>query len=88
MRIVFLTVLITLAAAPVLSQEPPPAGSAQRGDQSYMKYMCYTCHGTIGRGPSRYRTETNAGNAIVPGLRPSGAHAAPRYAGLSHRICQ
>ena len=70
MRIVFLTALIVLVAAPVLSQEPPPTGSAQRGHQSYMKYMCYTCHGTIGQGADR-----GAGPKIAPGMLPYPAFA-------------
>jgi mono/diheme cytochrome c family protein len=65
MRIVFLAVLITLVATPVLSQAPPPAGSAQRGHQSYMKYMCYTCHGTIGQGADR-----GTGPKLTPGMLP------------------
>jgi mono/diheme cytochrome c family protein len=70
MRIVFLTALIALVAAPVLSQEPPPTGTAQSGHQSYMKYMCYTCHGTIGQGADR-----GAGPKIAPGMLPYPAFA-------------
>jgi mono/diheme cytochrome c family protein len=70
MRIVFLTVLITLVAAPLLSQESPPAGSAERGHQGYMKYMCYTCHGTIGQGADR-----GTGPKLAPGMLPYPAFA-------------
>ena len=66
----FIIVLITLVAAPVLSQEPPPAGSVQRGHQSYMKYMCYTCHGTIGQGADR-----GTGPKLAPGMLPYQAFA-------------
>ncbi|HEY6198881.1 MAG TPA: cytochrome c [Candidatus Binatia bacterium] len=48
-------ILMLLCAAPVLAQEKDkaPAGSAENGHKVYMKYMCYTCHGTIGQGADR-----------------------------------
>jgi mono/diheme cytochrome c family protein len=70
MRIIVLAILAGLLAVPVSSQEPPPAGSAQRGYQSYMKYMCYTCHGTIGQGADR-----GAGPKLTPGILPYPAFA-------------
>ena len=45
--------LLLLAAAAVLAQEKAPAGSAERGYQAYMKFQCYTCHGTLGQGAER-----------------------------------
>jgi mono/diheme cytochrome c family protein len=53
MRIVFSAVLMIFGAFPVFAQEQPPAGSAERGYQAYMKYQCYTCHGTVGQGADR-----------------------------------
>jgi mono/diheme cytochrome c family protein len=46
------------------SQEPP-AGSAQRGHDLYLKYQCYTCHGTVGQGGER-----GAGPKLTPNLFP------------------
>ncbi len=50
-----LLVLLCAAAAPVSAQEKDkaPAGSAENGHKVYMKYMCYTCHGTVGQGADR-----------------------------------
>ena len=46
------TAIILLATNLVLAQAPgqAPAGSAERGYQAYIKYQCYTCHGTVGQG--------------------------------------
>ncbi len=48
-----LLALLFLAASAVFAQEKAPAGSAERGYQAYMKYQCYTCHGTVGQGADR-----------------------------------
>src|SRR5581483_1129582 len=56
MRIKILTIAFLLAAAmPAMAQEKDkaPAGSAENGHTVYMKYMCYTCHGTVGQGADR-----------------------------------
>ena len=45
--------LLAMAASTVFAQEPPPAGSVDRGYPVYMKFMCYTCHGTLGQGADR-----------------------------------
>ena len=45
--------LMIFAASAGLAQEHAPAGSADRGYQVYMKYQCYTCHGTVGQGADR-----------------------------------
>ena len=50
----FLILLIALSIASVaLAQDAPPAGSAERGAATFKKYMCYTCHGTLGQGADR-----------------------------------
>jgi len=53
MRILFSAVLMIVGASAVFAQEQPPAASAERGYQAYMKYQCYTCHGTVGQGADR-----------------------------------
>ena len=40
----------TLATA---AHAQAPAGDAARGKTAYMKYGCYTCHGTAGQGGDR-----------------------------------
>ena len=41
-----------MATTSVFAQEPPN-GSADLGQKHYLKYMCYTCHGTAGQGADR-----------------------------------
>ena len=53
MRKLVSVALLTLTASAVFAQDAPPLGSADRGRQAYMKYMCYTCHGTVGQGADR-----------------------------------
>jgi len=53
MRKLLSAVLLVFAASAVFAQEKAPAGSAERGYQAYMKYQCYTCHGTVGQGADR-----------------------------------
>ena len=48
-----LGVLVVFGVSTVFAQEKAPAGSAERGYQVYMKYQCYTCHGTVGQGADR-----------------------------------
>src|SRR6059036_1230755 len=45
--------ILVFGASALLAQEKPPAGSAERGYEAYMKYQCYTCHGTVGHGADR-----------------------------------
>jgi mono/diheme cytochrome c family protein len=45
--------LLVAGASTVWAQDKAPAGSADRGYQAYMKYQCYTCHGTVGQGADR-----------------------------------
>ena len=57
-------------ASTAFAQESPPPGSTERGYQTYMKFMCYTCHGTVGQGADR-----GAGPKLTPGLLPYPAFA-------------
>jgi mono/diheme cytochrome c family protein len=45
-----------------------PPGNAERGREMYMKYYCYTCHGTAGQGGER-----GAGPRIAPNPWPYAA---------------
>lgn len=67
---IILTVLFAWFTAAASAQQQAPAGSAERGHQAYMKYMCYTCHGTIGHGADR-----GAGPKLAPGMLPYPAFA-------------
>lgn len=67
---IFLTILLILVAGTVSAQQQAPEGSAERGHQAFMKYMCYTCHGTIGQGADR-----GTGPKLAPGLLPYAAFA-------------
>ena len=62
--------LLALVASAAFAQDPPPPGSAERGHQTFMKYMCYTCHGTLGQGADR-----GTGPKLAPGLLPYAAFA-------------
>lgn len=50
----FLLAIVLLAPAIVFAQSQAPgqapAGSAETGFKAYIKYQCYTCHGTVGQG--------------------------------------
>jgi ubiquinol-cytochrome c reductase cytochrome c subunit len=65
-----LFVLAMLLSSSSLSAQAPgqaPDGSANRGYKAYMKYQCYTCHGTIGQGGGA------AGPRIAPNPSPWAA---------------
>ena len=62
--------LLAATASGAFAQDPPPPGSADRGQQTYMKFMCYTCHGTVGQGADR-----GTGPKIAPGMLPYAAFA-------------
>ena len=62
--------LLVLAASAAFAQDPPPPGSGERGQQAFMKYMCYTCHGTVGQGADR-----GTGPKMAPGMLPYAAFA-------------
>ena len=70
MRTLISTVLLFMITSIGLAQETPPAGSAERGHQTFMKYMCYTCHGTLGQGADR-----GTGPKLAPGSLPYPAFA-------------
>ena len=70
MRKLVSAALLALTASAVSAQDPPPPGSADRGQQAYMKYMCYTCHGTLGQGADR-----GTGPKLAPGMLPYAAFA-------------
>ena len=50
---VILGALLVCAVSTAVAQDKPPAGSSERGYKAYMKYQCYTCHGTVGQGADR-----------------------------------
>jgi len=62
---VILAALVSLFATAAFAQQETTAGSADRGHQAYMKYMCYTCHGTVGQGADR-----GTGPKLAPGPMP------------------
>ena len=49
------------------------AQDAERGHQAYLKYQCYTCHGTVGQGGER-----GAGPKLAPNPFP--------WAGFEHQV--
>ena len=51
-KLFLLALIIALIPSILPAQDAgqAPAGSTERGYQAYMKYQCYTCHGTIGQG--------------------------------------
>jgi len=57
----FFGALLLFSVSTAFAQDKAPAGSPERGYQAYMKYQCYTCHGTVGQG----------GGAAGPRLAPS-----------------
>jgi mono/diheme cytochrome c family protein len=62
--------LLLLMASVAFAQDAPPAGSAERGAHTFKKYMCYTCHGTLGQGADR-----GTGPKIAPNPLPYPAFA-------------
>jgi len=50
MNKLFIAAIMLLAPAAVFAQAAAPAGSSDSGYKVFMKYQCYTCHGTIGQG--------------------------------------
>ena len=57
--------ILFLFPALAFAQENAPAGSAERGHRAFLKYQCYTCHGTVGQGGER-----GAGPRLLPNLFP------------------
>ena len=70
MRFVISIMLLLIASVAFAQEAPPPAGSAERGANSYRKYMCYTCHGTVGQGAT-----AGVGSKLAPGTLPYPAFA-------------
>jgi mono/diheme cytochrome c family protein len=77
----FLLAIVIAAALPALADAPK--GDIARGKASYMKNLCYTCHGTAGQGGDR-----GSGPRIAPNVFPWEAflqqirrprEAMPRY---------
>ena|ERR671918_679652 len=68
-RLLFVLAMMLLSAPSLFAQAPAqaPAGSADQGYKAYMKYQCYTCHGTIGQGGGA------AGPRIAPNPSPWAA---------------
>jgi len=64
-RLIFVLAML-LSASSLFAQAPgqTPAGSVDQGYKAYMKYQCYTCHGTIGQGGGA------AGPRIAPNPSP------------------
>ena len=50
---ILLVALLVFGVSTAFAQDKAPAGSAEHGYQAYMKYQCYTCHGTVGQGADR-----------------------------------
>ena len=69
MRVWFLIALLIASAAPTAAQDAP-SGSAERGGATFKKYMCYTCHGTLGQGADR-----GTGPRLAPNPLPYPAFA-------------
>lgn len=67
----FFAALSIFVASALFAQDKPPAGSAERGYQAYMKFQCYTCHGTVGQGADR-----GTGPKLAPDPFPYAAFAA------------
>ena len=44
--------LLVLLVGSAFAQEAPN-GDVQRGHAAFLKYQCYTCHGTLGQGGER-----------------------------------
>jgi mono/diheme cytochrome c family protein len=60
----FLPIFFLLAGSS-FAQDQTPAGNAQNGYKAYLKYQCYTCHGTVGQGADR-----GAGPKLAPNPFP------------------
>ena len=86
MRILFSAVLMIFGAFAVFAQEQAPAGSAERGYQAYMKYQCYTCHGTVGQGADRGTGPKLAPNPISFEGCAAVAGATAGHAGLPQAV--
>ena len=59
MKWIFLLMVGTAAA------QDAPSGDVKRGHAAFLKYQCYTCHGTVGQGAER-----GAGPKLAPNPFP------------------
>ena len=50
MNKLLLAAIMLLVPTAVFAQAQAPTGSADSGYKVFMRYQCYTCHGTIGQG--------------------------------------
>jgi ubiquinol-cytochrome c reductase cytochrome c subunit len=58
--------LLALLFFPIVaSAQDAPQGNAERGHKAFLKYQCYTCHGTVGQGADR-----GAGPKLAPNPFP------------------
>lgn len=71
MKRILLISLFTASSA--LAQDPVPSGSVEAGYKAFMKYQCYTCHGTVGQGGDR-----GTGPKLAPNPFP--------WAGFEHQV--
>jgi mono/diheme cytochrome c family protein len=67
---VLISILIFVSTITMASAQDTPSGSAERGASTFKKYMCYTCHGTLGQGADR-----GTGPKIAPNPLPYPAFA-------------
>jgi ubiquinol-cytochrome c reductase cytochrome c subunit len=56
--------LLVLLVGNAFGQDAP-AGDVKRGHAAFLKYQCYTCHGTVGQGAER-----GAGPKLAPNPFP------------------
>ena len=71
MKRILMISLFTASSA--IAQDQAPAGSVDSGYKAFMKYQCYTCHGTIGQGGDR-----GTGPKLAPNPFP--------WAGFEHQV--
>jgi ubiquinol-cytochrome c reductase cytochrome c subunit len=64
---------ILLFVAGTVSAQDAPTGDVKRGHGAFLKYQCYTCHGTVGQGAER-----GAGPKLAPNPFP--------WAGFEHQV--
>lgn len=57
--------LALLFFSTVAFSQEAPSGNAERGHKAFLKFQCYTCHGTVGQGADR-----GAGPKLAPNPFP------------------
>ncbi len=58
-------ILVRAQAQPAAPVAPAPAGDKAKGYDTYMRYGCFQCHGTVGQGAA-----TRFGPRLAPGPIP------------------